>query len=351
MWNLKQSAKHLEERSKAYLRSHLISLLPNPHPVEGALDVKSVSRILAVRPDARLGNILLLTPALRLIKEAFPFAKTEVLMPGAYAEALKFNPCVSQVLTVREWPLTRFYGYDIVFDFSSYHAFSLSGAFWSAWSEARRRIGYRRGEAEKFLNDLVDCPVEKLHETVNLARLVRHAAAGAALTSDENLRLEWHFGPGEKEEGEKFWRERGLDQETVALFIGARDQKRLPVSWFLEMASLLRAQGRKTALLGGPAERRIIQDLSLPEGVVLLPEMPLRKFAAALSNARAVLTADTGPMHLCVALNIPTVQMFSRSEPWRYGYSHWPPHQIIETPGRLATVEEVWPVLLRLLNR
>ena len=347
---LKQSAKQLEEKSKAYLRSHLISLLPNPNPAKETLDLKSVSRVLAVRSDARLGNILLLTPALRLIKEAFPSAKTDVLMPGSYADALKFNPCVSRVLSAKEWPLVRFYGYDLAFDFSSYHAFSLSGAFWAAWSGAPWRIGYGRGDAEKFLNDFVDCPREKFHETVNLARLVRHAAPGAALSSDEKLRLEWHFGPGEKEEGEKLWRAQGLDSETVALFIGARDQKRLPVSWFLEMASLLRAEGRKTVLLGGPAERRVIQDLSLPEGVVLFPEMPLRKFAAALSNARAVLTADTGPMHLCVSLNIPTVELFSHTEPWRFGYAHWPEHRVIETPGRGAEVGEVWPVLSGLLS-
>ncbi len=342
--------KQIEEGSKAYLRSYLIGLLPNLRPAQGALDLKSVSRILAVRSDARLGNILLLTPALRLIKEAFPSAKTDVLMPESYAEALEFNPCVSRVLISKQWPLTRFYSYDLAFDFSPYHAFSLSGAFWTAWSGAKRKTGYRRGDAGKFINDLVDIPREKFHETVNLARLVRHAAPEAALPSDENLRLEWHFGPGEKEEGEKNWRGQGLDQESAALFIGARDQKRLPVSWFLEIASLLRAQGRKTALLAGPAERRIIQDLSLPPGVVLLPEMPLRKFAATLLNARAVLTADTGPMHLCAALNIPTVEMFSRSEPWRYGYAHWPHHRVIETQGRWAEVGEVWPVLSGLLG-
>lgn len=349
MGYLKGLAKQAEEKSKAYLRSQFLSLLPSSPPVKAPVDVKAVSRILAVRPDARLGNILLLTPALRLIKEAFPLAQTDILMPKAYAAALKFNPCVSRVLNPKEWPFLRFLGYDLAFDFSSYHAFSLSGALWTAWSGARWRLGYQRGESDKFINMPIPCPREKFHETVNLANLVRQAA-GRPLRPDSDLRLEWHWGQGEQEEGERFWRNQGLDQESVALFIGARDQKRLPLAWFLEIASLLRAQGRKTALLIGPAERRLIENVSLPVGTVLLPEMPLRKFAAALSNARAVLTADTGPMHLCVSLNIPTVELFSHSEPWRFGYSHWPSHRVIETAGRWAEVGEVWPVLLGLLN-
>ena len=350
MGYLKGLAKQAEENSKAYLRSQFLSLLPSLPPVKTPVDVKSVSRILAVRSDVRLGNILLLTPALRLIKEAFPSAQTDVLMPKAYAAALKFNPSVSQVLSPKEWPLLRFFGYDLAFDFSSYHAFSLSGALWSAWSGARWRLGYQRGESDRFINMPVSCPREKFHETVNLARLVHMAAGERPLRPDSDLRLEWHWGPGEKEEGENFWRNQGLDHESVALFIGARDQKRLPLAWFLEIASLLRAQGRKTALLIGPAERRLIENVSLPAGTVLLPEMPLRKFAAALSNARAVLTADTGPMHLSVSLDIPTVELFSRSEPWRFGYSHLPSHRVIETTGRWAEVGEVWPVLSGLLN-
>ncbi|MDE2141497.1 MAG: glycosyltransferase family 9 protein, partial [Elusimicrobia bacterium] len=193
-------------------------------------------------------------------------------------------------------------------------------------------------------------PAGRAHETANLARLVRHAAPGAALTPDAGLRTEWHFGPGERAAGEKVWRSWGLDGESVALFLGARAEKRLPPEWFLELARRLRAAGRKVVLTGGPAERELLKGLVIPAGVCLAPELPLRQFAAAISHARAVLTADTGPMHLCVALGVPAVELFSHTETWRFGYEHVPGQLVLDTGGRHPTEDEAWGALLGLLS-
>ncbi len=103
-------------------------------------------------------------------------------------------------------------------------------------------------------------------------------------------------------------------------------------------------------LTGGPAERELVKGLALPSGVILAPELPLRRFAAAIANARAVLTADTGPMHLAVAVGTPSVELFSHTEPWRFGYAHRPGNVVLETPGRHPTVDEAWIELSKLLS-
>jgi ADP-heptose:LPS heptosyltransferase len=346
---LKDLGKRLEKGGKSLLRGSVVKLLPKPRPPEGPLDPGSVRRVLAVRHDARLGNVLLLTPALRLIKTAFPRARVDVLLADKYGDALKFNPCVDEVLTARSLPGLRRRGYDLAFDFSPQHAFSLSSALWTAASGAKRRVGFDRGDAAKFLDDLVPVPAGRAHETANLASLVRHAAPAAALPSDAKLRTEWHFGPGEREKGERTWRGWGLDGESVALFLGARAEKRLPPEWFLELAGHLRAAGRRVVLTGGPAERELLKGLSIPEGVAVAPELPLREFAAAISRARAVLTADTGPMHLCVAAGVPAVELFSHTETWRFGYAHLPGQFVLDSGGRHPSVHEAWSVLSELL--
>ncbi|MBI4371123.1 MAG: hypothetical protein HY552_02375 [Elusimicrobia bacterium] len=343
-------AKGLERGGKALLRASLVRLLPRPRRPEGPLDPARVRRVLAVRRDARLGNLLLLTPSLRLLKTAFPGARVEVLLSGRYGEALKFNPCADELLTAAALPGLWRRGYDLAIDFSPQHAFSLSGAVCTALSGAGRRIGFDRGDAAKFLDDLVPVPAERAHETANLARLVRRAAPGAALLPDADLRAEWHWGPGEREEGGRLWKRWGLDAESVALFLGGRDQKRLDASWFLELAGRLARSGRKAALFGGPAERGLLAGRTLPAGVVVAPALALRGFAAALANARAVLTADAGPMHLAVAVGTPTVELFSHTEPWRFGYGHLPGHRIVDTPNRLAAVDEAWSALDGLLR-
>lgn len=351
MGSLKDLGKGVERSGKALLRAGLAGLLSRPRPPEGPVEPSSVRRVLAVRHDSRLGNLLLLTPSLRLIKTAFPACRLDVLISGRYGEALAHNPCVDGISTARSLPGLRLRGYDLAFDFSPQHAFSLSSAVWTALSGAKRRIGFDRGDAARFLDDLVAVPAERAHETANLARLVRHAAPAAALPPDGELATEWHFGPGEREEGARTWKSWGLDQDSVALFLGARAEKRIEPAWFIELGRLLAASGRKTVLTGGPAERELMKGLALPAGVVIAPELPLRRFAAAISNARAVLTADTGPMHLAVAVGAPSVELFSHTEPWRFGYAHRPGNLVLETPGRHPTVDEAWTALSNLLAK
>jgi len=348
---LKEAAKWLETSGKAALRGTVLRLLRAPKPHAGPPDPAKVRRILAVRHDARLGNLLLLTPALRLLKTAFPEARVEVLLADRYGDALKHNPCVDEILTARSLACLRLRGYDLAFDFSPQHAFSLSSAVWTALSGAKRRVGFNRGDAAKFLDDLVPVPEGRAHETANLAALARHAAPGAALPPDSALRTEFHFCPGEKEAGAKAWADWGLDGGSVALFLGARAEKRLDPAWFFELGERLVAEGRKVALVGGPAERALLEGRAIPAGVIVAPELPLRAFAAAIAHARAVLTADTGPMHLSIALGVPTVQLFSHTEPWRFGYAHLPEHRLLETPGRHPTVSEAAASLADLLKK
>lgn len=347
---MKDLGKSVEKAGKAILRAGLVGLMPEPRRPDGPIDPAEVRRILAVRHDSRLGNLLLLTPSLRLLKTAFPSARVEVMISDRYGDALANNPCVDGILTARSLPGLRLRGYDLALDFSPQHAFSLSSAVWTALSGAKRRIGFDRGDAAKFLDDLVAVPTEHAHETANLARLVRHAAPHAALPSDAELATEWHFGHGEREEGARTWESWGLDHESVALFLGARAEKRLEPGWFLELGRRLAASGRKAVLTGGPAERELLKGLVLPAGIVMAPELSLRRFAAAISNARAVLTADTGPMHLAAAVGTPSVELFSHTEPWRFGYAHRPGNLVLETPGRHPTVDEAWSALSNLLK-
>ncbi|HAZ09280.1 MAG TPA: hypothetical protein DCZ01_12355 [Elusimicrobia bacterium] len=350
MGRLQALGKSAEKAGKSLLRESLVRLLPRPRPPVGPVEPSCVRRVLAVRRDSRLGNLLLLTPSLRLIKTAFPAARVEVLISRRYGDALAHNPCVAEILTAKDLPGLRLRGYDLAFDFSPQHAFSLSSAAWTALSGAKRRVGFDRGDAAKFLDDLVAVSAAREHETAGLARLVRHAAPAAALPPDSELATEWHFGPGEREEGARIWKKWGLDRETVALFLGARAEKRLAPEWFLELGRRLAASGRKAALAAGPAEREFLKGLSIPAGIVIAPELPLRTFAAAVAQARAVLTADTGPMHLAVAVGAPTVELFSHTEPWRFGYAHRPGHRVLETPGRHPRVDEAWSALTELLR-
>lgn len=337
----KKIGRLLETSGKESARKILAAVLPVQR---AGTRPASVRRILAIRPDARLGNVLLLTPALRALKNYFPDAEIDVLMPGLYADALLFNPCVTRVISPLAFAASLKNIPEIAVDFSSYHAFSLSSAAYSALSRAPFRVGYDRGDAPRFLNALLAPPAERRHETANLEALSRRAAEDDAARAAPS-RPEWHFGAGEQLSGARDWKDFGLDAESVAIFIGARDQKRLAIESFVELSRLIAGLGRKTIFFGGPAEGEFLKKSALPREAFIAPPLVLRRFAAVIANARAVVTADTGPMHLAAALGLPSVELFSHTEPWRFGYAHLPGNVVVDTPNRLATVAEIFDAL------
>ncbi|HVA66343.1 MAG TPA: glycosyltransferase family 9 protein [Elusimicrobiota bacterium] len=348
---LKSLGKAIEREGKSLLRRTLIRALPKPRMPRRRPTAQDPMRILAVRHDARLGNLLLLTPALRLLKRAFPDARIDALISGRYGAALAFNQDAERVLTPAALPgIFLKGGYDLAFDFSPQHAFSLSSAAWTALSRAKMRVGFERGDAAVFLNLLVSVPQIQAHETANLCALVRTAAPWAPIPTAEELRPRWIFGPNEQEKGAELWRRLGLDGESLVFFLGGRAEKQLPVAWFLELTCRAANTGRKVVLAGGPAEAKLLSAVKIPENVLVAPEMPLRSFAAFLSCARAVVTADTGPMHLAAALGRPSLEIFTHTEPWRFGYGWLPGCRVLETSGRAPSIDEAWNALQGVLG-
>ena len=66
---------------------------------------------------------------------------------------------------------------------------------------------------------------------------------------------------------------------------------------------------------------------------VLAPPTDLVQLTAILRQARRLLTCDTGPMTLGVAVGPPTLGIFVATEPARYGYTQ-PPHAVVDARSR-----------------
>ena len=76
-------------------------------------------------------------------------------------------------------------------------------------------------------------------------------------------------------------------------------------------------------IVGGPSayERELadkIMGLSRSKPVIAL-EKPVRHSLLQLAGSEVVVAPDTGPMHMAVALNVPTVSLFGYSDPRRCG--------------------------------
>lgn len=110
----------------------------------------------------------------------------------------------------------------------------------------------------------------------------------------------------------------GLPQRyVVGLHATSRDSKLWPVPEWVALGQALAAQGLPLVLpWGSEAERlRAVQIAEAVPGAEVLPRLRLAELAAVLSGAEAALGVDTGLIHLAVALDVPTVAIYTDTDP------------------------------------
>ncbi|MFQ5445108.1 MAG: glycosyltransferase family 9 protein, partial [Nitrospinales bacterium] len=92
---------------------------------------------------------------------------------------------------------------------------------------------------------------------------------------------------------------------------------------FLALAEkILQQTNYKIILGGGPGEKQHIHDMLEkldPDRCRDSIGVPLKPDSYLISQARLLITCDTGPMHVGFALNVPTVALFGPYDPRRTG--------------------------------
>lgn len=97
----------------------------------------------------------------------------------------------------------------------------------------------------------------------------------------------------------------------------SKDSKLWPIENWIELARAL--ETRKLSLLlpwSSPAEFARAQAIAkVAANVIILPKLSIAELASIISLAAAAVGVDTGLSHLSVALNIPTVAIYTDTDP------------------------------------
>ena len=222
---------------------------------------------------------------------------------------------------------------------------------------AKRRVGmvrerWREGAAARLCNEFPEPsdlgphavePILDLAQWLALDHTLRHSS-------------QFHLGLSEAESkaGEVELRERfsGLKIDNVRpasprpvlLHLGCPDNPRSwPTAHFGQLATGLAAAGHPVLVLSGPAEaeqgRQLATDLAWEAGIDHWPDQrDLRQlaalFAAAARRGAALVSADSGPMHLAWASGLDVVLIAGPQDaratgPWASIGSH----QVLHAPG------------------
>ena len=194
--------------------------------------------------------------------------------------------------------------------------------FWARASGARRRIGWggparREPMSSLLLSERHALPAGVVHViNKNLALL-------AALGLDAVGNRDFPLPPFEREAARVDRELAALGLERPVLFHpgGGWSSKLWPAESYGELASRLARRRIPTLVSWGPGEEGLAQRVVAASGGTAIACFPasLLEFAALARRARAIVAADTGPLHLACAVGAPAVALFGPTDPARNG--------------------------------
>jgi len=291
-----------------------------------------VRRILVLNRN-HIGDCLLTTPMLRALKRRFPRAHIAVAVPASNRDLLVTNPHVDEIVIrpeIQSWAAkirfaleTRRGHYDLIISVQEKSKFYGWAAWYSklcnpkmpvtvALDHPRTRRFYQhvspihpeQHEVYKYLDvaTMLGCPRERnpvleLEPTAEARDNVRNLLTAIDVDGDARF---IGINPG-----------------------GSKEEKRWPVERFAEVGDRLQAElGLPVIIFGGAADadraQAIADGMSQPAFVVA-GRASLGDTAAFLERCRLLVTGDTGPMHMAVAMAVPVVALFGPTNPVKFG--------------------------------
>jgi len=280
-----------------------------------------------------IGDILLATPSVREVHNAFPGIEIDFIVGGGMTEALTGNPYIRKVITFNKRgidsridhfvpflaKLSREH-YDLVINLHP----SAKSYLMAAATGARRHITFKK-----------DMRIQAQEGRV------RHAIDDFAkdllplgITNIDN-RLDFDIPEDAVQGVEELLRFSGAAQGSRIIVINpaaSRPVNRWSVDRFQAVAAHFAAQlGTTVVVTGAPRAFRTeidnIDEVDLADRIAsadsrivsVAGKLTVKELGALLARASAFLTCDTGPMHVGAAVGVPMVVLSGAADPDRTG--------------------------------
>lgn len=279
----------------------------------------------------RIGDVLLATPLIRSLKQAWPQSQIEALVFEGTQGVLAGNPDVAAVHTIAERSgLTRhlallaqlFRKYDLALSLVPSDRPTLY-----AWIAGRRRIGLLVDRPDqhwkqRFLDRSVPFDPDNTHTVRNHLALT----VPLAIPAIADVIATW----------------RDTDTIAVDALLGKRcgvlavlhpypkfRYKMWHEDGWITVARWLLDNGMRVALTGSPdpAERTYVDAIAtqLPDTVInAAGKLTLGGTAALIARAQFYVGPDTAITHIAAATGVPTIALFGPTDPVKWG--PWPRH-------------------------
>lgn len=282
-----------------------------------------------------IGDCVLTTPMLRALKRRFPRARMVVAIPDGNRDLISTNPHVDEIIErpdISNWGSKVNFAFEVrkrEFDLiislqekSTFYAWA-SQAVCAFNKTAPMTVALDHPRTRRFYQHTIRPVRVDQHEVYKYLDV----AAALGCPRDRNPVLELQPPDSAHERIDRFLLERDVDPEERFIAInpgGTKPDKRWAVERFAQVADRLHAElGLTSVIFGSQGDYRrgaaIAAQMSSHQPVVACGQLSLGETAAMLERCRFMITGDTGPMHMAVALAVPVVALFGPTSPVKFG--------------------------------
>ena len=283
--------------------------------------------ILIVRTD-RLGDVVLTTPSIKALREAFPQARLSILVSPATYDLVDGNGLLDEVLIddrrhehkgpwgfIRLVRVIRARKFDLAVIFHTKKRTNVLCFL----AGIPVRLGYKNNKFGFLLNKSVEDTrhLGERHEAQYCLDLLKDLGiAGKELSL---------YIPIAKEA--LSWAERfchthniGRRDSMIAIHCGASDPaKRWPAEHFARVIdALVERYAAKIILIGSPDDcltSRQVVSISKNQIIDITGQTAIAQLAALLTQCRLLVSNDSGPVHIAAGVGTPVVSIFTRNAP------------------------------------
>jgi heptosyltransferase I len=307
---------------------------------EASLQDVNARRICLIKPSA-LGDVVQTLPLLPVLKERFPNAQISWVINSGLRELLEDHPQIDDLISyhrhgswkdslklLRELRQRKF---DLVFDLQGL----LRTGIMTFATRAKVRVGLESARE----GSSAACHITLSDTNRLMPAHLRYWRVAEALGLG-NRNRETHIAISPAHQHWASQRLSNLRRPVLTLNPGARwVTKRWPIEHFASVAAKATRQfGFSIVIVGSESERVLTMQLEhllkrfVPTAKIenLAGETSLKQLAAVLQTSDALLTNDSGPMHLAAGLGTPVLGVFTCTDTERSG----PPgraHELVTT--------------------
>ncbi len=270
-----------------------------------------------------LGDAIFSTPVFKALKEAYPEASISCLCPPRVKEVMLHCPFVDDVIVYDEDKKHRWVWKKIVlinrlrraqFDTAILIHRSLTRALLVYLAGIPRRVGFSK--AKWLLTRPVALPLEGQHRSLGYLKVLEGLDLKPVAPACQ-LRLH----DDDVDQVEQLLRAHQIHEGKYIVFhpAGNWDLKRWPIASWVQLAKDIKAQHPSVSIVitGSEADRSLCDEIAAGfSGIInLVGQTRLGQSLVIFKKAKAVITGDSGPLHLAQSVGSTTIALFGPTRP------------------------------------